>query len=217
MRYVIIFLFILPFSGIAQCDLDRHNTSELSGWISCEVAPNPNGIRGNGHWIMYDFTFDYFLEQLVIWNHNHPETLNYGVQDIVIDISTDGENWTEVAALQVPQGTGFSRYAGHVGPLVNQRARYMIISGLSNYGGTCTAISEIRIGVLDEILCQNYASLSGDLGNKKYYATEFINTDGLVNSNKIVHFQSGEEVNILEGFEAKINSELLVQIEPCNN
>lgn len=210
-------LLFFPLFLNAQCDSDRHNTSAEAGWKSCEVASNPNAIRGDGHWILYDFTWDYLLENVHIWNHNHPETLEDGVQEMIIDISTDGISWTEAVNFTLPQATGLSRYEGVDVALLNQRARYLLVTVVSTYGGSCAGLSEIRIDVADDIECQNYNPLAGDLGNRKYYADEYINTNGLVNTNKIVHFQSGTEVTLLEGFEARSNAEFLVEISPCTN
>ena len=215
MRIFIIIFLVLPFSVGAQCLLDRHNTSAESGWKSCTTAPNPNPLRGNNHWILYDFSWDYYLEQVHLWNHNHPETLDDGVRDYVIDISTDGINWQEIYSDQMAQATGLSSYEGVPGPVVNQRARFLLITALTNYGGSCTALGEIRIDVGDDLDCQDYNSLTGDLGNRIYYADQLINSDGLVNENKVVHFRAEDQINIMNGFEAKLNSEFIIQMIQC--
>lgn len=217
MKYLLTLLLCFPLLLSAQCDVDRHNTSAETGWKSCQIAPNPNAIRSDGHWILYDFTWDYMLEKVHIWNHNHPETLDDGVQDLIIDISDDGVLWTEAANITLPQASGLARYEGDDILMPNQRARFMLLTVVSTYGGSCAAISEIRIDIADDIECQNYETLVGDLGNRKYYADEFINTNGLVNDHKIVHFQTGSEVQFFEGFEARTNAEFLVEIAPCQN
>ena len=216
-KLVLVVLFFVPMSLSGQCDMDRHNTSENTGWVSCTTAPNPNANRANGHWIMYDFTFDYQLQNFHIWNHNHPESLDNGVQSIVIDVSEDGINWSEVTTTVIPQASGTSRYEGFEGPMLNVTARYLLITALSNYGGSCSAFSEIRIGVADDIECQNYDLLVGDMGNRKYTATDYINTEGLVAQHKNVHFQTGSEVTLLEGFEAQSNADFLIEVLPCDN
>ena len=87
----------------AQCLADRHNTSLESGWTSCQTSPNPNASRGNTHWIMYDFTFDYNVGLIHFWNHNHPDFLNRGARDISFDISMDGTTWTSISDYTIPQ------------------------------------------------------------------------------------------------------------------
>jgi len=214
---ILTFLISMPILIYGQCDIDNHNTSKSTGWKSCETAQNPNAIHGNGHWIMYDFTWEYMLEQMHIWNHNHPESLSEGIKDIIVDVSTDGVNWTQAATMTVPLASGSSSYIGVDGPMLNTRARYVLITALSNHGGNCMAMSELRIGVADEIDCLNYDELAGDLGHKKYYADSYINTNGMIQSTNIVHFQAGEEVNMMDGFEAQDNTELLITIKPCSN
>ena len=120
MKYLIVLVAFLPFMLQGQCDSDRHNTNESSGWKSCNPAANPNTVRGVSNWIMYDFTFDYLLEDIHLWNHNHPQQLDEGVRNISIDVSSDGVNWTEViASYNVPQADGSSSYSGSLGPLLN--------------------------------------------------------------------------------------------------
>jgi hypothetical protein len=80
--------------GIAQCYPNRHSTNFFDGWVSCETAVNPNPARGKGHFIMYDYGKRYALGQMKIWNSNDPSHLDWGMQEVVIDYSVDGETWT---------------------------------------------------------------------------------------------------------------------------
>ncbi len=218
MKYcILIATFTLCTWCQGQCNTDRHNTSLESGWISCTPAPNPNTLRPPGHWILYDFTFDYAIEQLHFWNYNHPGNLTQGAQDIVIDLSDDGFNWTQAATYTLPMASGSPDYNGVDGPLLSQRGRYMLITILSNYGGICSAISEIRIGVADEIDCLQSLSLSGNLGNKKYHAVNSIEAAGTVEINQTVHLQAGLEVTLNQGFQSAHTAELQIEIDPCNN
>jgi len=210
--------WILFFAGFlsAQCDMDRHNTNMESGWISCSTSPSPNSARGSGHWIMYDFSFDYMLEQVHIWNNNHPDFLNRGANQVVIDVSDDGINWDEAASFNVTMATGDRLYSGVDGPILNRRARYMLVTIISNHGGNCFAIGELRVGVADEINCQDNYTLSGDLANKKYYAHQSINTAGRIGINKITHMQAGNQVLLNQGFEATQSAEMQIDMGPCD-
>jgi len=162
-------LFILLFTSVsitisAQCYLDRHNTSWHDGWISCSTSMNPNPVRGESHWILYEFDYAYNLFQLHIWNTNAPEYLTYGMQEIVIDISDDGVNWTEIGEFQVPMADGTSTYEGlGLYDFGGINAQYVLITGLTNHGGACFGLSEIRIDVADDIINANKEpSLSTD-------------------------------------------------------
>ena len=145
---------ILIISGISlaltnvssQCDTLRHNNTWFDGWISCEQTASPNPARGDGHWIMYDLGQSFELFELHMWNMNAPDILDYGVQDVVIDISSDGEVWTEHGSYVVSQATGDPVYAGN--ELLNfdsVQARFILITATSNHGGQCYGFSEVRV------------------------------------------------------------------------
>ena len=131
----------------SQAYPDRHNTSWTDGWISCEQTDSPNINRDPGHWILYDFGDQYSLHASTIWNFNVPDTTNRGINDIVIDYSNDGENWTEVSEFTVPEAPGSAFYQGEDGPdFEGVVARYVLVSVLSNHGDpNCAGMSELRI------------------------------------------------------------------------
>lgn len=217
MKFItVLFLFMAFIDSNAQCLADRHNTSLESGWTSCATSPNPNAARGNSHWIMYDFTFDYNIGLIHLWNFNNPDNLNRGARDISFDISMDGVNWTSVSDYTVPQANGSSSYEGIDGPTLNQRARYMLITVHNNYGDACTSLGEIRIGVADEIDCQPNYTVDGDLGNRKYHAINAIHATGTIQAQNTVHFQAGLYIDMNAGFEVQSLSELEIEIGPCD-
>lgn len=130
----------------SQCYPDRHNTNWYDGWISCETSANPNTIRGNSHWIMYNFDTKYILNNLHVWNTNDPDNLNFGMKNIIIDISEDGISWTDFGNFTLSQASGKSIYEGE--DLVNfngAKAKFLLITAVDNYGGECFGLSEIRI------------------------------------------------------------------------
>lgn len=151
--WIVVLLFVsTAFAKLhAQCFLDRHNTTWFDGWLSCETSMNPNAARGESHWIMYDLNESYGLFKVHIWNTNAPEYLNSGMQDIAMDISQDGVNWTSVGEFQLPRADGTSTYEGvDLLDLGGIGARYVLITGLTNHGGDCFGLSEIRIDVAEE-------------------------------------------------------------------
>lgn len=152
-------LFALAASTVsAQCFLDRHNTTWYDGWMSCTPSMNPNTARGESHWILYDLNYAYSLFQMHLWNTNAPDYLASGLQDIAIDISNDGTTWTEVGEFQLPMADGTPTYEGvDLYDFGGVNARYVLITGLSNYGGPCFGLSEIRINVADDIITSNTA------------------------------------------------------------
>lgn len=134
----------------AQCYLDRHNTSWVDEWISCSTSMNPNPVRGESHWILYNFNYSYELFQMHIWNANAPEYLTDGMNDLVIDISNDGVSWSEAGVFQIPMADGTSIYEGlDLFDFEGASAQYVLITGLTNHGGSCFGLSEIRIDVAE--------------------------------------------------------------------
>lgn len=166
MKKTIIIVLLFAFTSanlLAQCFLDRHNTTWYDGWISCTASVNPNPVRGESHWILYNLNYSYELYQMHIWNTNAPDYLADGMQDIVIDISNDGVTWTEVGEFQVPMADGTSTYEGlDLYDFEGTNAQYVLITGLTNHGGSCFGLSEIRIDVADEIIISENEPLVPD-------------------------------------------------------
>ena len=131
----------------------RHNTSYNDAWISCSTLPNPNTDRGEGHWIMYDLRNQYDLFQFTFWNLNDPRRLDEGIQDLVVDISNNANDWSEVGNFTLPRSDGSSFYSGiNAIDLNGITARYVLITATSNYGGACYGLSEVKFGVSEPSL-----------------------------------------------------------------
>jgi hypothetical protein len=218
-KAILLIALVFLFQGLtAQCIPDRHNTSSQTTWVSCTPMANPNTNRPAGHWIMYDLNYSYALEQTHFWNYNHPDTLSRGANNVVIDLSDDGTNWQEVANLNVPVASGSSQYEGWAGPhLGGQRARYILITLLSNHGDACYSLGEFRVGVQDEIDCLTEYLLSGDLTTRRYEAMERIVSDGQLINGAILQFEAGEEVVFDPDFTVIAGSEMNVVMQGCEN
>ncbi len=147
---VSLLLSFVCYTANSQCFTDRHNTSWNSAWISCDRTGSPNPIRGNSHWLRLNLNQIYSLGQITFWNYNDPENLDRGLQEIVIDYSLDGENWEEWGTVTIDQAEGSGFYEGVDGPdLEGLTAKDILITGLSNYGDNCFALSELKIEVLE--------------------------------------------------------------------
>ena len=151
--YILIVL-VLSFQFIqSQCYPDRHSTNWFDGWVSCDKSPNPIASYGETHWIMYDLGYDYVLNETKIWNANEPKHLDYGIQEFNLDYSLDGATWTNLGEFNIEQASGLSIYEGDEGPDFNSaKARYLLITPNSNYGGNCYGISELKISITDPFL-----------------------------------------------------------------
>ncbi len=145
---ILVFTVLNQNITYAQCYLDRHNTTWYDGWVSCEKKISPNPARGSGHWLLYSLGHRYVLGKSHFWNHNVPNSLNYGAKEIAIDYSLDGVIWNTYGNVSLSQATGENIYEGEDGPdLLAVDARYVLITVLETHGGSCAGISEVKIGV----------------------------------------------------------------------
>jgi len=164
-RLLLAFCFIIAQIIIirGQAFPDRHSTSLKDGWLSCQASVNPNPLRGNSHWIMYNLGDTYALTTSTIWNFNTPQRINSynneswsllplsgkledGLKDVLIDLSVDGINWKEYGRFSIPKAPGSSFYEGTFGPDFGGKiARFVLITAVSNHGGTCFGLGEFRI------------------------------------------------------------------------
>lgn len=151
--YILALFFLATQSILAQCYPDRHSTTWFDGWVSCKKSANPIPSYGETHWIMYDLGYAYVLNETKFWNANEPKNLNYGINDFNIDYSLDGVTWTNLGAFNLEQASGLSTYQGNEGPDFNAtKARYVLITPTSNFGGDCYGFSELKISITDPFL-----------------------------------------------------------------
>ena len=151
----------------AQSHPDRHSSVTSDAWLSCATSNNPNGTRGNSHWIRYDLGQNYNISNVDIWNFNHPDSLNMGVKDAYIDISLNGVTWTNVGQFTVPRANGSTLYSGvkAVQNLGFQQARYVLITPFTNYGGgSCFGIAEVQFNLTAPTLPVTISDLNTQCG-----------------------------------------------------
>jgi hypothetical protein len=95
---------------------------------------------------MYDLKHMHRLDRTYVWNYNDVNNLNYGIQEVAIDYSVDGSNWINLGQYTLAMADGTPTYQGESGPnLGGIEARYVLMTALSNHGGDCYALGEIRI------------------------------------------------------------------------
>jgi hypothetical protein len=154
--YNLILCFSILASSLGAQNMwyeNRHSTNAQDAWLSCAASANPNSARGVSHWIRYDLGYVYTLNASRIWNYNVPNQTGNGIQQAAIDISTDGTNWTHVGNFNFPQANASGFYEGSDGPdFAMAQARYILITALNNYGGSCYGLAEIKVNVANSPL-----------------------------------------------------------------
>ena len=156
MKHILNILLILGLATFAvndsdgQCFDDGHSPFQNQGWLSCNTSVGPNPDRGDAHWIMYDFGHIYELDSVYFWNHNVWGETGMGMKSILIDYSTDKENWSAIGPINIDKAPGSWKYTGFQGPtLGNVKARYALITVLSTWSddASCAGLGEIKFGV----------------------------------------------------------------------
>lgn len=178
----------LPYDPIDHCGTDgEHSNSAQDSWLSCEPAPSPNPLRGDGYWIQYDFGYVFSLENAQIWNYNVAGATDYGFQNVVIDYSLDGVNWYELGEFNWAQANGTNSYSGFLfDALDGVTAQYLLITGIDNFGtGDCFGLSEININASQCLQAGNACDDGNpDTTNDTYdYACNCIGTSIVADNN----------------------------------
>jgi hypothetical protein len=121
--------------------LDQHSTEGTDMWLS---AAGDQDI-----WIQYAFDRVYKLHEMWVWNSNQliEAFVGLGVKEVVIEVSADGENWTQIEGVpMLSQAPGAPTYSANTSINFNgalaQEVRIKVESGygpLGQYG-----LSELR-------------------------------------------------------------------------
>ncbi len=142
------FIFIsLTVNG--QClDEDVHNTSLDGVWMSCQKSANPLQGFGDSHWILYEFDNIQPIENLQIWNINHPDKRTSGAKRVRMDISSDGAAWTNHSLLNLEMADASYDYSGErIEDIASFEAKFVLFTILENHGGTCSGLGEVKFNL----------------------------------------------------------------------
>lgn len=128
---------------------NQHSSTAASSWYSCNTMPSPNPSLGASHWIRYDFDQLYNFQNIHIWNYNVAGNTGRGFENVRIDYSTNGTNWTQVWSGTWAQASGQNSYSGFDISGLNQfTAQHILITGLDNFeNSNCMGFSEAAFTV----------------------------------------------------------------------
>ena len=141
---------LCSFLTFSQCDENVWNDS----WMSCTVSSNPNTMRGESHWLLYEFDEPKRIDEIHIWNANKAGESTIGVKDATIDYSVDGSTWIELGNYEFPKANESDDYLGFDGPsLEGQAVRQILFTFQTNYASAdnnCMSIAEVRFEVQED-------------------------------------------------------------------
>ena len=163
--------------GLSSQFVDNGNQWSKS-WVSCQTSFNPNPIRGNTHWILYEFTENHYIDTSYVWNANRNGESNTGIKDVIIDYSLDGISWVELGSYQFPKAPETEAYQGFMGPdFGSEYIKKILITVVNTHGGgSCASLGEIQFNVND-VECHGTIDDCG-ICNGPGKAAWFIDADG---------------------------------------
>lgn len=131
---------VIDGSGLSD---DVHGSDADTMWVSSDSDVEPQ--------IQFVFDRPYGLAEMKVWNYNgdYESALGYGMKEVVVETSLDGQVWSTVEDVNVfAQGTGLDDYALNntfdLGGIKAQYVRFTMISNYSTLGMTKTGLSEVQ-------------------------------------------------------------------------
>jgi len=126
-------------SGLSADGL--HSASSLDMWQTVTGVAAPFTIQ-------YELDQIYKLDEMLIWNYNvqFEPVLGFGLKDVTVEYSTDGEAWTVLGDIELAQATARDGYAANNAVDFGGAAvKYVKITVNSNFGGLPQfGLSEVR-------------------------------------------------------------------------
>ncbi len=114
-------------NGVGLNENDEHSVTLGDMWSGAgdDAAP----------WIQVEFEQLEKLDKVHVWNHNTQteSILGFGIKEALIEYSVDGETWSELGTVTLAQAPGNATYTGEDVSLDMIVAKYVKITGMSNY------------------------------------------------------------------------------------
>ncbi len=84
---------------------DEHSTTAADMWLGVPAGETPM-------WVQFEFDRVYKLHEIMVWNYNvqFELILGFGLKDVTVEYSTDGDAWTSLGDMELARGTASSDY-----------------------------------------------------------------------------------------------------------
>jgi len=119
----------------------QHSTVDTDMWLSGTGQPLPA-------WIQYKLPRVSKLVSMTVWNSNQKveSLVGFGVRNVVIEYSADGQTWSTLNTVEIPRASGLDTYAGSEIDLAGIEAQFVKLTVQSNWGGFVpqVGLSEVR-------------------------------------------------------------------------
>ena len=120
-----------------------------SGQHSVDTGDMWKGDTDTNEPVQITFSLDrvYKLDAIQVWNFNgeYESFLGFGLQNVTLEYSLDGETWMVVGDFDLARGPGLATYAGQSLDLGGIAAQYVRMNVNSNYGAQGQyGLSEVR-------------------------------------------------------------------------
>jgi len=115
--------------GSGLNEADQHSTDSTDMWLA---RPGEEPL-----YIEYEFDRVYKLHEMLVWNYNvqFELLLGFGLKDVTVEYSADGEDWTVLGDFRFAQATARATYAANTTvPFDGAPARYVRLNVNSGYG-----------------------------------------------------------------------------------
>jgi concanavalin A-like lectin/glucanase superfamily protein len=119
----------------------QHSTVSADMWLGLPTGAEPV-------WIQYEFDQAYKLDEMLVWNYNvqFEPVLGFGLKDVTIEYSADGEAWTVLGDVELAQATAREDYAANTAvDFGGEAVKLVRIAVNANFGGLPQyGLSEVR-------------------------------------------------------------------------
>ena len=118
-----------------------HSTASADMWQTVTATTVPFSVQ-------YEFDQTYKLDEMLIWNYNvqFEPVLGFGVKEVTVEYSADGETWTALGDVELAQATATEGYvANNVLDFGGAAVKYVKLTVNSNFSGLPQfGLSEVR-------------------------------------------------------------------------
>jgi concanavalin A-like lectin/glucanase superfamily protein len=119
----------------------QHSTVSADMWLGLPSGADPV-------WIQYEFDKAYKLDEMLVWNYNiqFEPVLGFGLKDVTIEYSADGEAWTVLGDVELAQATAREDYAANAAvDFGGEAVKLVRIAVNANFGSLPQyGLSEVR-------------------------------------------------------------------------